>query len=164
MTSLTLPRLSCLRSMGLVCAILLSAPHLALAADHPVTAMVTATQTGRYSVITAQPGQGQRDLLTVIRTIRIPNDRHSVGDVVRWVLQDSGYRLVDDAMLSEEARAMLGLPLPAVHRHFDLLPLYTVLELIIGPAFHLVEDPVHRLIAFERCAGVARTKATGDQP
>lgn len=164
MTSLTLPGLSCLRSMGLGCAILLSAPHLTLAADHPAAARVTATQTGRYSVITAQPDQGQRDLLTVSRTIRIPADIHRVGEAVGWVLQDSGYRLVDDAMLSKEAKELLKLPLPAMHRHFDLLPLHTVLELIIGPAFHLVEDPVHRLIAFERCAGVARTKATGDQP
>jgi len=25
------------------------------------------------------------------------------------------------------------------------------LETLVGPAFYLVEDPMHRLVAFERC-------------
>jgi type IV pili sensor histidine kinase/response regulator len=31
------------------------------------------------------------------------------------------------------------------------MPLKRALETLAGPAFRLVEDPVHRLVAFERC-------------
>jgi hypothetical protein len=46
---------------------------------------------------------------------------------------------------------MLTLPLPGAHRQFQPLPLKDVIALLVGPAFVLVQDPVHRLLAFERC-------------
>lgn len=135
--------------------------HLAVAAERPVTTISTLTQTGRYSVMVAQPTAGQRDLLSVTRAITIPGDIESVGEAFHWMLRDSGYRLAADVVLSEEAKAMLELPLPAVHRRFEPMPLQTVMGLMIGPAFHLVQDPVHRLIAFERCAEFSAPNATG---
>ena len=56
---------------------------------------------------------------------------------------------------------MLELPLPAVHRRIEPMPLQTVMGLMIGPAFQLIQDPVHRLIAFERCADGPDPVATG---
>tara|TARA_R110002124_G_scaffold5786_5_gene36308 strand:- start:932 stop:1276 length:345 start_codon:yes stop_codon:yes gene_type:complete len=109
----------------------------------------------------AQPTAGQRDLLSVTRAITIPGDIESVGEAFHWMLRDSGYRLAADVVLSEEAKAMLELPLPAVHRRFEPMPLQTVMGLMIGPAFHLIQDPVHRLIAFERCADISAPNATG---
>jgi type IV pili sensor histidine kinase/response regulator len=114
--------------------------------------MTTLTQTGRYSVMAAQPTTGQRDLLSVTRAITIPGDIDSVGEAFHWMLRDSGYRLAADAVLS---------PLPAVHRRFEPMPLQTVMGLMIGPAFHLIQDPVHRLIAFERCVDISAPNATG---
>lgn len=146
--------------LRLGCALVVAAPHLAVATE-PAVAVPAVTQTGRYSVMVAQPAPGQQHLLVVTRDIRIPNNIHTVGEAVQWVLQHSGYQLADNDQLADEVRAMLALPLPAAHRHFDSLPLHTVLELIAGPAFHLVEDPVHRLIAFERCTGVARPSTGG---
>ena len=32
------------------------------------------------------------------------------------------------------------------------MTLRDALEILAGPAFHLVQDPVHRLITYERCA------------
>jgi type IV pili sensor histidine kinase/response regulator len=112
-------------------------------------------------VIAVRPTAGQRDLLSVTRAITVPGDIESVGEAFHWMLRDSGYRLATDTVLSEEAKAMLELPLPAVHRRFEPMPLQTVLGLMIGPAFHLIQDPVHRLIAFERCADSPDPVATG---
>jgi len=41
------------------------------------------------------------------------------------------------------------------------MPLKTVIGLMVGPAFHLVQDPVHRLIAFERCTDASHHTSTG---
>ena len=126
--------------------------NAALAAEQPVTPSKSVTQIDRYSVVATGPTAGQRDLLVVTAVISIPNDIDSLGDALRWILQDSGYRLAANPVLTEEVRIMLELPLPAMHRRFEPMPLKAVLGLIVGPAFHIVQDPVHRLIAFERCS------------
>ncbi len=133
---------------GLVVAIM---NNTALAAAQPATSNKRVTQIDRYSVTATGPTAGQHDLLAVTVAIAIPNGIESLGDALRWILRDSGYRLAADPVLSEEVRAMLELPLPAVHRRFEPMPLKTVVALIVGPAFHVVQDPVHRLLAFERC-------------
>ena len=145
----------------LCCSAAAAMSHSAVAEERPVTAISTLTQIDRYSVIAVRPTAGQRDLLSVTRAITIPGDIESVGEAFHWMLRDSGYRLATDTVLSEEVRAMLELPLPAVHRRFEPMPLQTVLGLMIGPAFHLIQDPVHRLIAFERCADGPDPVATG---
>ena len=121
------------------------------AAEPPLTEMRSLMQTGRYSVMAVQPSDGQRDLLSVTTTIALPNEITRVGEALRWLLRDSGYRLAADTVLTEEVKAMLELPLPSVHRHFTSMPLKTVIALMVGPSFQLVQDPVHRLIAFEQC-------------
>ena len=135
--------------------------YSAVAAEWTDKATRTQTQIGRYSTVDARPSAGQRDLLSVTRAITIPRDIDNVGAALQWLLRDSGYRLAAEAVLSDEVRAMLALPLPAVHRRFEPMPLKTVMGLLIGPAFHLVQDPVHRLIAFERCSDTASGNATG---
>ncbi|MBR9910313.1 MAG: pili assembly chaperone [Gammaproteobacteria bacterium] len=149
--------MSTLRSLLLPLTVLLCglgvaiANNAAQAAAQPAASNRIFTQIDRYSVVAAGPTAGQRDLLAVIAEISIPNEIDSVGDAVRWVLRDSGYRLAADSALSEEVHAMFKLPLPAAHRHFEPMPLYSVLGLLVGPAFHIVQDPLHRLLAFERC-------------
>ena len=119
------------------------------------------TQIDRYSVIAVAPTAGQQDLLSVTRSITIPNDIDTVGDAMHWLLRDSGYRLADHAVLSKETIDMLDLPLPNSHGAFEPMPLKTVIGLMVGPAFHLVQDPVHRLIAFERCTDASHHTSTG---
>ena len=137
------------------------AGHSAWAEQQVSSAMSAQTQIGRYSVIAVAPTAGQQDLLSVTRSITIPNDINTVGDALHWLLRDSGYRLADHATLSEEAIDMLDLPLPNAHRAFEPMPLKTVIGLMVGPAFHLVQDPVHRLIAFERCTDASHHTSTG---
>jgi|GEM_PF-530896 len=132
------------------------------AAEPPVTSSNTVTQIGRYSVVVAGPTAGQLDPLSAKAAISIPNDIESVGNALRWILQDSGYRLAADPVLTEEVQTMLKLPLPAVHRRFEPIPIKTVMALVIGPAFQIVQDPVHRLIAFERCITTPIHSSTGE--
>ena len=135
--------------------------HSAWAAQQMNSVKGAQAQIGRYSVIAVAPTAGQQDLLSVTRSITIPNDINTVGDALHWLLRDSGYRLADHAVLSEETIDMLDLPLPNAHRAFEPMPLKTVIGLMVGPAFHLVQDPVHRLIAFERCTDASHPTSTG---
>lgn len=123
----------------------------ALAAQQPVTLTNTLTQIGRYSVVATAPTKGQVDLLSVTAAITVPKEIQTIGGALHWLLQDSGYRLAQETVLTDDVHAMLDLPLPAVHRRFEPMPLITVVALMVGPAFRLVQDPVHRLLAFERC-------------
>jgi conjugative transfer region protein (TIGR03748 family) len=109
-------------------------------------------QVGRYSLLSATPTEAQSDLLATTLTVQFPERIQSVGEAVHYLLQRSGYRLAHAEALDPEAMALLSLPLPAVHRSLGPLTLQQALQILVGPTFRLVQDPVHRLIAFERCA------------
>jgi type IV pili sensor histidine kinase/response regulator len=135
-----------------------------LAAPQPTPPSKTVTQIDRYSIVVVAPTAGQRDVLAETSAISIPNDIESLGDALRWLLRDSGYRLAADRVLSDDVHAMLTLPLPAAHRQFEAMPLSVVVELIVGPAFHIVQDPIHRLLAFERCDSAPAYSSSGGTP
>ena len=107
---------------------------------------------GRYSLLSSTPTAAQADLMTTTVTVQFPERIQSVGEAVRYLLQRSGYRLANAEALDPEAMALLSLPLPAVHRNLGPLSLQQALQTLAGPTFQLVQDPVHRLIAFQRCA------------
>ena len=109
-------------------------------------------QVGRYSLITATPTQAQAALLAATITVRFPERIQTVGEAVPYLLQRSGYRLATAESIGPDTAALFALPLPAVHRNLGPMTLRDALEILVGPAFHLVQDPVHRLITFERCA------------
>lgn len=110
-------------------------------------------QVGRYSILAASPTKAQAELLATTMTVRFPNRIQTVGEAVRYLLQRSGYRLANIESIGLDTAALFGLPLPAVHRSLGPMTLRDALETLAGPAFHLVQDPVHRLITFERCVG-----------
>jgi type IV pili sensor histidine kinase/response regulator len=109
-------------------------------------------QVGRYSLLSAEPTEAQTDLLGMTVTVHFPAQIQTVGEAVGHLLRRSGYRLAETEALAPEAKEFLALPLPAVHRQLGPMPLRRVLETLAGATFHLVQDPVHRLIAFERCS------------
>ena len=109
-------------------------------------------QVGRYSLLTATPTEAQAKLLATTVTVRLPVRIQTVGEAARYLLQRSGYRLAALESVGPDTVALFALPLPAVHRHLGPMTLREALETLAGPAFHLVQDPVHRLITFERCA------------
>jgi len=109
-------------------------------------------QVGRYSLITVAPTEAQAALLAAIITVRFPERIQTVGEAVPYLLQRSGYRLATAESIGPDTAALFTLPLPAVHRSLGPMTLRDALAILAGPAFHLVQDPVHRLITFERCA------------
>ena len=110
------------------------------------------SQVGRYSLLAATPTQAQAELLATTMTVRFPERIQTVGEAVRYLLQRSGYRLATAESIGPDTAALFALPLPAVHRSLGPMTLRDALETLAGPVFHLVQDPVHRLITFERCA------------
>ena len=110
-----------------------------------------AVQTGRYSLLQATPTEAQVELLATTVMIRFPQRIQTVGEAVHYLLQRSGYRLVPAEFIDPETAALLALPLPAVHRSLGPMTLRDALTTLAGPAFQLVQDPVHRLMTFERC-------------
>ncbi|MEW8200398.1 MAG: pili assembly chaperone [Candidatus Thiodiazotropha endolucinida] len=108
-------------------------------------------QSGRYSMYSAAPTQAQAELLEATVNVQLPTRIQTIGEGVRYLLQRSGYRLAATESTAPETLALFALTLPAVHRHLGPMTLRDALETLAGPAFHLVQDPVHRLITFEQC-------------
>ena len=118
-------------------------------------------QVGRYSLLSAEPTEAQTDLLGTTVRVHFPAQIQTVGESVRYLLRRSGYRLADTEALAPETIGLLALPLPTVHQQLGPMPLRRALETLAGPTFQLVQDPLHRLIAFEPCGlgwRVARDK------
>ncbi len=109
-------------------------------------------QVGRYSLFSATPTEAQTELLATTVTVRFPKRIQTLGEAIRYLLQRSGYRLAAAGSIAPDTVALFTLPLPAVHRTLGPVTLKDALEMLAGPAFQLVQDPIHRLITFERCA------------
>lgn len=106
-------------------------------------------QVGRYSLWQVAPTEGQAEPLAVMVAVRFPKPVQTVGDAVQHLLDDSGYRLAGTP--GSAAHALLTQPLPGVHRALGPLRLEQALQTLAGPVFQLVQDPLHRRIAFELC-------------
>lgn len=106
---------------------------------------------GRYTAERAGPTVTQRDLLAVSVSPQFPESVRTVGQAVDATLITTGYRLSSPLTAAPARAAVLALPLPVAHREFRNTPVRRVLETLVGPAFKLIEDPVQRLVSFERC-------------
>jgi len=105
----------------------------------------------RYSEVYPSPSKAQRDPLLSQVQSRVPDELNQVGDAVDWLLVPAGYRLAAERDASLDLAGFMALPLPDVHRSLEGLPVRTALQTLAGPAFMLVEDPVHRLVSFQSC-------------
>jgi type IV pili sensor histidine kinase/response regulator len=118
---------------------------------------IEALQTGRYSYIKNIPPVDQLNPLKVVIKTTIPQSVDTVGETVKFLLARSGYVLAEDSVLSKEAKALLSLPLPQIHRNIGPMTLDRALLTLSGEAFELVVDPVHRKIAYELSTKLVRT-------
>tara|TARA_R110002110_G_scaffold158656_1_gene356121 strand:+ start:1017 stop:1478 length:462 start_codon:yes stop_codon:yes gene_type:complete len=105
----------------------------------------------RYTVLAATPTVAQQDLLGAIARITFPVDVVTVGEALVTALDSSGYRLAVAQGMEDNRDILLQLPLPDAHRTLGPMPLRMALQTLAGPAWRLLEDPLHRLVAFERC-------------
>lgn len=104
---------------------------------------------GRYSAIVPGPELEQADPFALPIHATFPRAIQTVGAALKHVLKDSGYRLAADRASCPSLPALLGLPLPAVHRRLGPMRLDEALKTLAGPAHTLVIDPLHRLVSFE---------------
>ena len=109
----------------------------------------------RYTVLAATPTVAQQDLLGAIARITFPVDVVTVGDALATALDSSGYRLASAQGTDDSRDILLQLPLPDAHRRLGPMPLRMALQTLAGPAWRLLEDPLHRRVAFERCPAFA---------
>ncbi len=79
-------------------------------------------------------------------------------------IRGSGYRLATEAAADPMRSDLLGFPLPEAHRSLGPMSLQDALETLGGSAFRLVEDPLHRLVSFERCASLKRSPSNTRDP
>lgn len=119
---------------------------------------VEAFQTGRYSYIKNIPPVDQLNPLKVVIKTQIPQSVDTVGETVEFLLARSGYVLAEKSIMSEEAKSLLSLPLPQVHRKIGPMTLDRALHTLSGSAFELIVDPVHRKITYELSTKLARAE------
>ena len=108
----------------------------------------------RYSTLPLVPSSAQQDPLSEIAEQDFNDDIERLGEAVEHVLEPTGYRLATDAHADPQRATLLAMPLPAVHRRLGPLPRRAMLRVLAGTSWVLVEDPLHRLVSFERCATV----------
>ena len=104
---------------------------------------------GRYSVVAPVPRSDQSDPLETIVRLTFPPYVKDVGGAVDYLLARSGYRLADALAAGEAQLILLRRPLPESQRTLGPVSLRRALETLGGEAFWLIEDPVHRLVAFD---------------
>ncbi len=130
--------------------------HLRASAVYGMLLLALGAQSGevavsRYTAVSSAPSALQRDPLAAPVVSMLPASVRTVGAAIEQLLAPSGYRLSMPLAVDPERSALFALPLPEVHRALGALPLRTALQVLAGPAFILVEDPVRRLVSFERC-------------
>ncbi len=131
---------------------LFAAPLITVGNAEASDAPISEVQVGRYQSVVLQADENQVDLLSSMVELELPEQINTVGQAISYLLDGSGYRLLS-AKLAEPYRVFLfGFPLPKVQRQLGPLSLRQALELLGGPAFRLVIDPVYRLVTFELVA------------
>jgi conjugative transfer region protein (TIGR03748 family) len=106
-------------------------------------------QTGQYLTVNNQIPAEQFDLLSPIIQVHFLSDIKTVGDAITDVLRYSGYALVETRQQTRDLQNTLKKPLPIMQRDLGPLSLRQVLTLLIGPAFHLIVDPLNRVVDFQ---------------
>ncbi|ROM70862.1 pili assembly chaperone [Pseudomonas brassicacearum] len=103
---------------------------------------------GRYTLVSTEPTNEQRDLLAQIIDVSIPSNLNpSVQEAMHYVLQRSGYSLCPAA---EPVKILFTRPLPAAHYRLGPISLRNALQVLAGPAWQLTIDEVSRSVCFER--------------
>ncbi len=105
--------------------------------------------TGRYLTVDSTVPVEQKDLLSPMIQIHFLSDVKTVGDAIEEVLRYSGYSLVETPQQSQDLQKTLQKPLPLIQRDLGPISLRKSLRVLIGPAFHLIVDPLNRTVNFQ---------------
>lgn len=116
--------------------------------------------TGRYTVVSASATAAQEDPLSSLITVTIPSEITRVSQAMEYILQRSGWRLAGYTEVDPEVQTLYELPLPTVHRRMGPISLREALQTLAGKPFKVLEDPVHRSIAFTYAVNVEKKSET----
>jgi type IV pili sensor histidine kinase/response regulator len=103
----------------------------------------------RYTTTDAAPPIAQIDPLEAIVQVSLPRSTvMTVGDAVSYLLLRTGYQLAPAKAFDEQARSVLAMPLPEVHRQLGPYSVRTALSVLVGAPFVLSVDPVQRAVSY----------------
>jgi len=106
-------------------------------------------QVSRYVNLLPGPTNAQRNPLhMVLPNVSFRAEVKSVGQAIRFLLKDTGFRL---ARYHPDKRVfqMFRLSLPKIHRHMGPLTLEQALNTLSGEPWILSIDPINRLVSFQ---------------
>lgn len=102
-----------------------------------------------YALITPEATEVQKDVLSVVITLKFPDTVQTVGEAIQFLLERSGYRLASGVFADPWMPTLMHLPLPQAHRALGPIHLRNALQILAGDTWYLVEDPVNRLVSFD---------------
>jgi len=103
----------------------------------------------RYTTTSATPEAAQVDPLEAVVQLNLPRTNvQTVGDAISYLLLRTGYRLGPQETVDPQARAVLAMPLPEVHRRLGPYTVRTALSVLLGRPFVLSVDPMQRLVSY----------------
>ncbi len=102
----------------------------------------------RYSYTSTKPSDFQKNLLSVVVTIRFPTFIKTIGEALEYILSQSGYRLDESDSVDDEQYYLYRLMLPETQRVFDTVTLKSVLDVLGNESYQLQINPVKRTIRY----------------
>lgn len=109
----------------------------------------TQIQIGRYTAADASNTDEQENLLNVVIDTEVPAKIVTVGETIDFLLMRSGFSLAPAEAQGSHVSQLLKKKLPHAHRRVGPIMLKDALSMVVGKAFWMRVDPVHRLIAFD---------------
>lgn len=102
----------------------------------------------RYTSISTAPSVDQSNPLLTVVSFAFPPAVQTVGQAISYVLDQTGYTIVETEDLPEQAKIMMSLRLPNIQRKFKFVSVKNALSALAGDAFKLLVDPVRRQVTF----------------
>lgn len=126
-----------------------SKPKAYIKVDTDTSIRADEVRIGRYSTTSATATTEQFDLFNVIIQTTLPFKIKTIGDGVDYLLLRSGYTMADKSSQGEDVKQLLSKSLPYAHRKLRHITLKNALLVLVGNAYWMKIDPVHRLVAFD---------------
>lgn len=125
------------------------APDLFVESYYYTPPKETEIRIGRYTAAKASNTDEQENLLNVVIQTEIPAKIVTVGEAIDFLLLRSGFSLAPVEAQGKHVPQLLNKTLPHAHRKVGPVMLKDALSMLVGNAFWMRADPVHRLIAFD---------------
>jgi len=106
--------------------------------------------TDRYTKLKLQATRAQMEPLDVVVQLKFPVNILRTEDAMNYILDDSGYSLIDPKLWTEEMQIMMNNTIAAIHRDMTATPMSVInmLGVLAGSHFRIVKDPLRRKINF----------------